>query len=144
MNFSRGHGPSPRRRVRGFVVTGTLLIALAVTGAVALLAALALVVAGAWYWNDLPPLDKATDYRPRQHLQVLTADGKEIAQFGTERRIFVPIEQIPVQLKQAVIAVEDTGFYEHNGISWRGVARAAWSNATGGVGGGASTITQQV
>ncbi|MDP3221847.1 MAG: PBP1A family penicillin-binding protein, partial [Rubrivivax sp.] len=144
MNFSRGHGPSPRRRVRGFVVTGTLLIALAVTGAVALLAALALVVAGAWYWNDLPPLDKATDYRPRQHLQVLTADGKEIAQFGTERRIFVPIEQMPVQLKQAVIAVEDTGFYEHNGISWRGVARAAWSNATGGVGGGASTITQQV
>jgi len=139
-----GLGPSPRRRVRGFVVTGTLLIALLVTGAVALLAALALVVAGAWYWNDLPPLDKATDYRPRQHLQVLTADGKEIAQFGTERRIFVPIEQMPVQLKQAVIAVEDTGFYEHNGISWRGVARAAWSNATGGIGGGASTITQQV
>ncbi len=144
MTGRHGLGPSPRRRVRGFVVTGTLLIALLVTGAVALLAALALVVAGAWYWNDLPPLDKATDYRPRQHLQVLTADGKEIAQFGTERRIFVPIEQMPVQLKQAVIAVEDTGFYEHNGISWRGVARAAWSNATGGIGGGASTITQQV
>lgn len=122
----------------------SLLVSLLVAAAVAVVAAMALVVAGAWYWNDLPPLDKATDYRPRQHMQVLTSEGNEIAQFGTERRIFVPIAQMPQMLKQAVVAVEDAGFYEHSGISWRGVARAAWSHATGGIGGGASTITQQV
>jgi membrane peptidoglycan carboxypeptidase len=98
----------------------------------------------AWYWHDLPPLDKATAYRPRQHLQVLTADGAEIAQFGTERRIFVPIAQAPKLLQDAVLAVEDHEFYNHHGISFKGMARAAWSHATGGIGGGASTITQQV
>ena len=128
-------------RQRGLLLVGTLLLAAL---GLLLVGALLLALAAAWYWSDLPALDKATDYRPRQHLQVLTADGVEIAQFGTERRIFVPIAQAPPLLKQAVVAVEDAGFYEHNGISWRGVARAAWSNATGGVGGGASTITQQV
>ena len=84
-------------RPRGFIVTGTLLV-LALLG---LLVAGALLLAGAaaWYRSDLPPLDKATDYRPRQHLTVLTADGTEIAQFGTERRLFVPIAQTPQLLQ---------------------------------------------
>ena len=133
--------PAPHRPSPGFVVVGGLLATLLAALALALLG---LALGAAWYWNDLPSLDKATDYRPRQHLQVLTADGVEIAQFGSERRIFVPIAQVPPLLKQAVLAVEDTDFYEHHGISWRAVARAAWSNATGGIGGGASTITQQV
>jgi penicillin-binding protein 1A len=130
-----------RARQRGFLILGAILLALAA------LLVLGLLVLGAmalWYAQDLPSLDKATDYRPRQHLQVLAADGTEIAQFGTERRVFVPIAATPKLLRDAVIAVEDHGFYEHGGISWRGVARAAWSNATGGIGGGASTITQQV
>jgi penicillin-binding protein 1A len=125
----------------GFIITGTLLLALA---AAVVGAALLLALAVAWYWNDLPPLDKALAYHPRQHLQVLTAEGAEIAQFGSERRIFVPIAQAPKQLKDAVLAVEDHTFYEHHGISWSGVARALWSHASGGIGGGASTITQQV
>ena len=133
--------PSPARAVQqGFIVTGALLLTLVAALAGALLLGLAVL----WYGNDLPPLDKATAYRPRQHLQVLTADGAEIAQFGSERRLFVPIASAPKLLKDAVLAVEDHTFYEHNGISWTGVARALWSNATGGVGGGASTITQQV
>ena len=128
-------------RQRGFIILGSLLL-----GALALLAAAGLVlgIAVAWYWNDLPPLDKATDYRPRQHLQVLTADGVEIAQGGTERRIFVPIAQTPQRLKQAVLATEDAGFYAHGGISWRGLARATVANLGGGMPQGASTITQQV
>jgi penicillin-binding protein 1A len=129
------------RATRGLVLLSMLLLSLL---AALVLAALVLAAMAAWYWGDLPSLDKATDYRPRQHLQVLAADGAEIAQFGTERRIFVPIAQTPRLLQQAVLAVEDAGFHQHAGISWRGVARAAWSNATGGVGGGASTITQQV
>ncbi len=127
---------------RGFIIVGSLLLAAL---ALLLLGALALAVAAAWYWGDLPPLDKATRYQPRQHLQVLTADGAEIAQFGSERRIFVPLAQMPPRLPAAVLAVEDAGFYEHGAISWRGVARATLANLTpGGVAQGASTITQQV
>ena len=129
-----------RRRPGGLVVLGTL----ALLASLAVLGLLLLSLLTFWWSFDLPPLDKAVDYRPRQHLQVLAADGSEIAQFGSERRVFVPIAATPPLLKQAVVAVEDAGFYQHSGISWRGVARAAWSNLTGGIGGGASTITQQV
>ena len=128
-------------RERGFFIIGTLLLAMM---AVLVIGALVMALMAAWYWGDLPSLEKATDYRPRQHLQVLSVEGTEIAQFGTERRVFVPIAEAPRLLQQAVLSVEDHNFHEHSGISWRGVARAAWSNATGGIGGGASTITQQV
>jgi penicillin-binding protein 1A len=126
---------------RGFIVlTNTLLVLLGLLLAVALL----LGGAAAWYWQRLPPLDKVVNYQPRQHLQVFTADGMEIAQFGTERRSFIAISAMPKGLKDAVLSVEDTQFYEHSGISWRGLARAALANATGGMPQGASTITQQV
>ena len=131
---------SAARRRGGLVVLGTLAL---LTG-LALLGVLLLSLLTLWWSFDLPPLDKAVDYRPHQHLQVLAADGTELAQFGSERRLFVPIAATPPLLKQAVVAVEDADFYSHSGISWRGVVRAAWSNLTGGIGGGASTITQQV
>ena len=129
-----------RRAPRGLILT-TLLVLLA---AAALLGALALSAAAAWYWRDLPPLTKVTDYQPRQHLQVLTADGTEIAAFGSERRIFVPIAQMPPLLQDAVLAIEDTQFRDHFGISIRGLLRATVANLTGGMPQGASTITQQV
>ena len=128
---------TPRRR--GFVLITLLLL-----GALALLAALLLGLAFAWYARDLPALDKATAYRPLQHLQIVTADGVEIAQFGSERRVFVPIAKFPRRVSAAVLAVEDAQFYEHAGISPRGLLRAAIANLTGGVPQGASTITQQV
>ena len=105
---------------------------------------LVVLTAAAWYWRDLPPLTKATDYRPLQHLQVFTSDGVEIAQFGAERRLFVPIAQVPQTLRDAVIATEDAQFYEHPGISFRGLVRATLANIRGGTPQGASTITQQV
>ncbi len=109
-----------------------------------LLVAAALGLAVALVWPTLPPLDKVTDYRPRLPLTVLTRDGVEIAQFGAERRIYLPIERMPQRLQDAVLAIEDARFYEHGGIDWRGVARAVVSNLTGGLRQGASTITQQV
>ena len=129
------------QRRRGFIILGSLVLA----GLAALV--LGLLVLGAlalWHAQDLPPLDKATQYRPQQHLQVLTADGVEIAQYGAERRVFVPIAKTPERLRQAVLAVEDRQFYEHSGISFRGLARAVVANLSGGVPQGASTITQQV
>jgi penicillin-binding protein 1A len=107
---------------------------------------LAFAVAGSAHAGalDVPDLDRAIHYRPKLPLQVLTADGVEIATFGTERRQFVPIEKMPKLMQDAVIAVEDTRFREHNGIDPKGMARAAVALVTGGMRQGASTITQQV
>ena len=93
---------------------------------------------------DLPPLDKVLNYQPKLPLQVFTADGVEIAQFGAERRQFVPIAKIPKLMQDAVIAVEDARFREHKGIDPKGMARALLSMLTGGRKQGASTITQQM
>ncbi len=120
------------------------MLGLLALGGLVLAGLLVLAAFVLWYAVDLPPLDEVTDYKPRQSMQVFTADGVEIAQFGSERRRFVPIAQAPQLLKDTVLAVEDTGFYEHGGISWRGVARAFVANLTGGMPQGASTITQQV
>ena len=126
---------------QGLVLLTTLLVGI---GALLLVAFLLVGAAMLWYGWDLPSTEKATEYKPRQHMQVFTADGAEIAQFGTERRLYVAVEKIPKRLRDAVLAVEDAEFYEHNGISWRGVVRAAFSNLSGGVPQGASTLTQQV
>ena len=80
--------------------------------AAALLAFALLAGAVAWFAPQLPPLDRVTTYQPRQPLQVYTADGVEIAQFGAERRQFVPIAQIPLLLQQAVLAVWDRDILE--------------------------------
>lgn len=93
---------------------------------------------------ELPPIDRIVNYQPKLPLQVVTADGVEIAQFGAERRIFVPLSRIPKRLQDAVLAVEDTRFREHSGIDPKGMARAVLSMMTGGMKQGASTITQQL
>jgi penicillin-binding protein 1A len=110
------------------------------------LAVLALCIAGSAHGGalDMPNLDRALHYRPKLPLQVLTSDGVEIAAFGAERRQFVPIERIPKRMQEAVIAVEDARFREHNGVDPKGMARAAVALLTGGMRQGASTITQQV
>jgi membrane carboxypeptidase/penicillin-binding protein len=78
---------------------------LRVLAAVGLAAALG-AQAAPW---DMPPLDKALNYRPKQPLQVVTSDGVEIAAFGAERRQFVPIERIPRLLQDAVRVLQYIG-----------------------------------
>jgi len=115
-------------------------------GLLLLLLALALAGAGAVavYYPQLPSLDRVTEYQPRLPMQVFTSDGVELAQFGSERRQYLPIAQIPPMMQAAVLAVEDARFFEHNGLDFKGIARALVANATGGRRQGASTITQQV
>ncbi|MDG4822144.1 transglycosylase domain-containing protein [Asanoa sp. WMMD1127] len=75
---------------------------------------------------------------------IYAADGKtQIAKLGEYNRTFVSIEQIPDFVQKAVAAAEDRKFYEHDGVDYVGIARAAWNNFTGGERQGASTITQQ-
>ncbi len=92
----------------------------------------------------LPALDAVTDYRPKMPLRVYTADNVLIGEFGQEHRDFVAIQDIPQQLKDAVIAIEDERFYTHSGVDPRSVLRALASDVTGGVKQGGSTITMQV
>ena len=128
--------PHPHHRLWRLVLMGGLgTLMAAVAGLVAVVA---------WFGPQLPSLDPVTTYQPRQPLQVLTADGVEIGQFGAERRQFVPITKIPVLMQQAVLSVEDARFYDHSGLDLLGVARAVLAQFTGGLRQGASTITQQV
>ncbi|MBI4123581.1 MAG: penicillin-binding protein 1A, partial [Betaproteobacteria bacterium] len=76
---------------------------------------------------------------------IYTAEGILIGEFGEERRAVVSIDEVPAQLKNAIIAAEDERFYEHPGIDYVGVLRAAYANVVaGGKRQGASTITMQV
>ena len=93
----------------------------------------------------LPSLESLTDYRPKIPLRVYSVDDQLIGEFGEERRAIVKLEQVPKSLVNAIVAAEDERFYQHGGVDYLGVARAALSNfASGGVRQGASTITMQV
>ncbi len=94
-------------------------------------------------YPKLPELNSLTDYRPKIPLRVFSADGVLIGEFGEERRNLVHINDIPDIMKKAVLAIEDDRFYQHGGVDYQGIIRAAFVNLSGGSG-GASTITQQV
>jgi penicillin-binding protein 1A len=96
-------------------------------------------------YPNLPALDSLTDYRPKIPLRVFSADNVLLGEFGEERRNLMRIKDIPEIMKKAVLAIEDDRFYEHGGVDYVGIVRAAVHNATGGgARQGASTITQQV
>ncbi|APA84628.1 penicillin-binding protein 1A [Paraburkholderia sprentiae WSM5005] len=107
----------------------------------ALIVGYALVVMG----PQLPSLDALTDYRPKVPLRVYTADHVLIGEFGEERRSLVRFQDIPDQMKKAVLAIEDYRFYEHGGVDFVGILRAGFADLLhGGASQGASTITMQV
>jgi penicillin-binding protein 1A len=104
-----------------------------------------LVTVSILIWPKLPDLNVLTHYQPRVPLRVYTADGFLIREIGEERRAPVKIENVPVALKHALIAAEDTHFYEHMGVDLSGILRAALANLRSGKSSqGASTITMQV
>ncbi|NYT62980.1 PBP1A family penicillin-binding protein [Alcaligenaceae bacterium] len=106
-----------------------------------LLGSLALALA----WPNLPDLGAMIDYRPRVPLRIYTADKVLIGEFGEERRNVLRFNEIPDVMKSAILSAEDDRFYQHGGIDWTGVARAALANLTHmSKTQGASTITMQV
>lgn len=113
--------------------------------ALGLIGALLIGFATLIIYSNLPSLDTLTDYRPKIPLRIYSDEGLLIGEFGAERRNVVSIAEVPVHLKQAILAAEDDRFYEHGGVDYMGVLRAAYSNLTAGtVRQGASTITMQV
>ena len=116
-----------------------------------LIGSLALVLVGivaltiVLLYPNLPPIDAVTDYRPKLPLRVYTVEGDVIGEFGEEKRSFVKVQDFPAVMKNAVIAAEDERFYQHGGVDYWGLVRAAGTNLLAGkIKGGASTITQQV
>jgi penicillin-binding protein 1A len=97
------------------------------------------------YVRDLPPLDILEEYQPSLVTTLYDDQGKPFASFYEQRRILVPLAKIPRILREALMAVEDSRFYEHYGLDPVGITRAVWTNlkclclAEGG-----STITQQL
>jgi penicillin-binding protein 1A len=115
---------------------------LALAGLVGVMCMVALALAVAY--PNLPEISSLTDYRPKLPMRVFSADGLELGEFGEERRTFVPIGEIPQVMKDAVLAAEDARFYQHGGVDYKGVARAALENLRDARSQGASTITMQV
>lgn len=105
-----------------------------------IMVAIALAVA----FPNLPDISDLSDYRPKLPLRVFSAEGNLIGEFGEERRRLTPIKEIPKVMIDAVLAVEDSRFYEHGGVDYKGVLRAALANLSRVKSQGASTITMQV
>ncbi len=101
-----------------------------------------------YYGDQLPDHQKLAEYKPPIVTRVHAGDGRLLAEFATEKRIFVPIGLIPPRVKQAFVSAEDQNFYTHPGIDAMGLARAMVQNLGYYLSGrrliGASTITQQV
>ena len=115
-----------------------------VSGFIACAFLVALIAAIVVVSEQLPELDEITHYQPRQPLEIVTREGIELAQFGPERRRFMPVSEFPDVLKNALIATEDADFRNHSGVSVKGIVRAAFANLFRHRREGASTITQQV
>lgn len=96
-------------------------------------------------WQQLPMVDHLADYEPILPLRIVARDGTLLAEYGEERRQFVPIERIPLTMKQALLSIEDARFYEHGAVDYAGIVRAALGNLVAGEHAqGASTISMQV
>ncbi|MEM6422066.1 MAG: transglycosylase domain-containing protein, partial [Pseudomonadota bacterium] len=122
----------------GSFVIATIFAVLGVTGVVDIFA------------RDLPGHDELVDYRPKLLSRVYSTEGRVVAEYATEQRVFVPIEEVPDLVKHAFISAEDKNFYEHPGVDALGIVKAMARYGQARLAGqsvriaGASTITQQV
>ena len=99
--------------------------------------------------KGLPEYKQLVDYEPPTATRVHAGDGRLIAEYATENRVFVPIKSIPKRVVQAFVSAEDQNFFTHPGVDFIALARAVVTNIQikmrgGGRPVGASTITQQV
>ncbi|HEV7913444.1 MAG TPA: penicillin-binding protein 1A [Albitalea sp.] len=118
------------------------LLGLAVAAVLSVLMVMAIALAVAY--PNLPEIASLTDYRPKLPMRIYSADGVLVGEFGEERRNFTPIGEIPKVMQDAVLAIEDSRFYEHSGVDYKGVIRAAFAQFSEARSQGASTITMQV
>lgn len=95
--------------------------------------------------RNMPDVSALEKFEPGETTRIYSSNGEIIAELYDENRIWIPLEKMPDNLKEAFLAIEDTQFYEHHGISIRGILRALYSNLRQKtMDQGASTITQQL
>lgn len=98
-----------------------------------------------WITKDLPNFTKITDYEPNLVTTVYARDGQVLGYVYREKRFLVQLDAVPRHVVQAFLAMEDHTFYEHKGVDFTAVVRAALANyEAGAIVQGASTINQQV
>ena len=124
----------------GYVVLS--LTGLAAAGLASILFLVAIVMALAY--PNLPDISDLEDYHPKLPLRVFSSEGDLIGEFGEEHRTLTPINEIPLVMKNAILAIEDARFFQHGGIDYVGMVRAAAANVGRSKSQGASTITMQV
>ena len=95
-------------------------------------------------YPNLPDISDLAEYSPKLPLRIFTAEGDLIGEFGEERRNLTPIKEIPQIMKDAVLSIEDSRFYQHGGVDYLGIIRAGFANLGKRKSQGASTITMQV
>ncbi len=118
-------------------------------GTVVFLVGVAAVAGAIWHFSkDLPDYSQLQDYEPPVMTRVHAADGALLGEYSKERRLYLPIQAVPKLVINAFLAAEDKNFYEHGGVDYQGMARAAILYAQNYGSNrrpqGASTITQQV
>jgi penicillin-binding protein 1A len=123
---------------RWLIYLASVLFGLALVGA--LLGAFVFAL----LYPTLPSLETLTDYQPKIPLRILSAEGELLGEFGEERRALVKIQDVPLIMREAILAAEDERFYQHGGVDYLSVARAALTNVMSGTQQGAGTITMQV
>jgi penicillin-binding protein 1A len=127
-------------RFFGFLfAAGTILFVVGVAAAAGLL----------WHFSkDLPDYSQLQDYEPPVMTRVHAGDGSLVAEYARERRLYIPIQAVPKLVINAFLSAEDKNFYEHGGLDFTGIARAAvvylQNFGSSRRPQGASTITQQV
>jgi penicillin-binding protein 1A len=121
-----------------------LLWTFGIGAAFAVILALLVAVALAMAYPQLPDVSDLADYRPKLSMRVYSVEGTQIGEFGEEKRNLTPFKDIPKVMKDAVLAIEDARFYQHNGVDYIGLARAGLANLGRAKSQGASTITMQV
>ena len=129
-------------RVLGFFLVSALCGVLAVGFIVPAVAFTGATVSNSLDYFESLPSELEID-TPSLSTKVLTADGQQIATFFSENRVRVPLDQMSSHIRNAVIAIEDSRFYEHAGVDPQGILRALSTNLSTGDRQGASTVTQQ-
>ena len=136
-------GPAHPRSVGAWLLRAVaILFGLGVAGVVSLLILIAITMALAY--PNLPDISDLEDYHPKLPLRVYSVEGDLIGEFGEEHRTLTPIAEIPDVMKNAILAIEDARFFQHGGIDYIGMVRAALANVGRSKSQGASTITMQV
>src|SRR5271169_2089902 len=123
---------------RWLIYLASVLFGLALVGTLLVAFVFALL------YPTLPSLEALTDYQPKIPLRIVSAEGDLLGEFGEERRALVKIQEVPALMREAILAAEDERFYQHGGVDYISVLRAALSNVGGGSQQGAGTITMQV